>query len=98
MITKRIHEGKYIKLSRPVPESEMTCLRCGGTKGHAFKELDGSMSWFCMNEDCMKEDRDIGRNRSRQQKLNELYKTQNIEFSNPRSYEVNKGRYWYQKD
>ena len=98
MITKRIHEGRYIKLSRPVPESEMTCLRCGGTKGHAFRERDGSMSWFCMDEDCMKEDRDISRKRSRQDRIDDVCKAQSSGYKNPRSYGTNRGSYWYQID
>lgn len=97
MITKRIHEGKYIKLSRPVPETEMRCLRCGGAKGHAFREKDG-ISWFCMNEDCMAQDRDISRKRSRQDRIDDISRVQRYEYKNPRSYGTNKGSYWYQSD
>lgn len=62
LIHYRIMDGKYIALSQPADDKEMTCPRCGSQKGRAYVEPAGSdpwcgkNCWFCLTPSCVKID------------------------------------------
>jgi hypothetical protein len=75
-IKYRIHEGKYIELKYPCDDSEMTCLRCGGSHGHTFCEKEGIYSWFCLNPECVEIDSKISKKIVREKALLKLQNEQ----------------------
>lgn len=80
LIHYRIMDGKYIAMEQPVEDKEMTCSRCGLSKGRAYVEPAGrdqwcgKSSWFCLTPECLKIDSDASKEIARKKYFEELKK------------------------
>lgn len=65
-------------MNQPVDEKEMTCARCGSSKGRTYVEPAGcnpwcgKNSWFCLTPACLKADSDTSKEIARKKYFDEL--------------------------